>query len=88
MSGCSADVDINTKDQYVHYNWSTPTFTDPMGTELNVVSNYWSPEYKFPWGDHTVQYVATKISNGLQTECIFKVKVRRKSHTCCILQKQ
>ncbi|XP_053380748.1 fibrillin-1-like isoform X4 [Mercenaria mercenaria] len=76
LTGCSEDVHINATDHTVQYNWTEPTFTDPMGSDLKIVSNYPSPEFTFPWGDYTVQYVATKTSNGLQTECSFQIKVR------------
>ncbi|XP_053381244.1 sushi, von Willebrand factor type A, EGF and pentraxin domain-containing protein 1-like isoform X2 [Mercenaria mercenaria] len=76
MTGCSADVYKNATDNTVWYNWTAPSFTDPMGSHLDIVYNYPSPEFTFPWGDHTVQYVATKVSNGLVTECSFKIKVR------------
>ncbi|XP_045191476.2 neurogenic locus notch homolog protein 1-like isoform X3 [Mercenaria mercenaria] len=76
LTGCSEDVHINATDHTVQYSWTEPTFTDPRGSDLNIVSNYPSSEFTFPWGDYTVQYVATKTSNGLQTECSFQIKVR------------
>ncbi|XP_053381091.1 fibrillin-1-like isoform X2 [Mercenaria mercenaria] len=76
LTGCSEDVHINATGHTVQYNWTEPIFTDPMGSVLEIVSNYPSPEFTFPWGDYTVQYVATKTSNGLRTECSFQVKVR------------
>lgn len=79
MTGCGYDVYVNATEITVSYNWSEPSFTDPMGSDLHIVSNYPNPVFTFPWGDHTVQYVATKSTNGLSIECTFQIKVRRKS---------
>jgi hypothetical protein len=80
MTGCSNDVSVNATEMTAGYSWTAPSFTDPMGSDLDIVFNYPNPEFTFPWGDHTVQYVATKKSNGLSTECSFQIKVRRKSN--------
>lgn len=76
VTGCREDLQVNATDSTAHVTWISPNFTDPMGSELQLVSNYPSPEFTFPWGDYTVQYVATKPSNGLVTECTFVIKVR------------
>ena len=78
MTGCVSDADVNATDHTISYSWTPPSFTDPLGSDLDIVSNYLTPGYTFPWGDHTVQYVATKIRNGMSTECSFTIKVRRK----------
>ncbi|XP_045201085.2 sushi, von Willebrand factor type A, EGF and pentraxin domain-containing protein 1-like [Mercenaria mercenaria] len=72
---CSDNVILNATKSTVQYNWTIPVFTDPMGTELNITSNI-SPGFMFTWGDHTVTYSATKLLNGLQTNCTFQVKIR------------
>jgi hypothetical protein len=78
VTGCHEDIHVNATEQTLEYSWTEPKFSDSRGSALEIVSNYPTPEFTFPWGDFTVQYVATKISNGLRTECSFKIKVRRK----------
>lgn len=73
---CHGDIYVNATEHTVDVSWVVPTFSDPMNTELIVTKNYPSPAFTFPWGDFTVQYVATKPSNGLQTECAFQIHVR------------
>ncbi|XP_041371279.1 neurogenic locus notch homolog protein 1-like [Gigantopelta aegis] len=60
----------------VTVEWTVPVFTDPMGSEIKVISNYPRNNSEFPWGDFTVQYTATKLLNAKQTECTFVVSVR------------
>ncbi|XP_060580838.1 sushi, von Willebrand factor type A, EGF and pentraxin domain-containing protein 1-like [Ruditapes philippinarum] len=76
VTGCHEDIHVNATEQTIEYSWTEPQFSDSRGSALDIVSNYHTPEFTFPWGDFTVQYVATKISNGLRTECSFKIKVR------------
>lgn len=78
VEDCSADVMLNATTRTIRYNWTAPVFMDPMGTELEVNSNYDTSDFVFPWGDNNVSYTATKLLNGLQTHCTFQVKVRRK----------
>lgn len=91
MLDCSEDIEVNATDITGTFSWVPPSFYDPMGKDLDIVSNYPSAEFTFPWGDHTVQYVATKTSNGLRTECTFQIKVRRtyldSTFTCKTAQK-
>ncbi|XP_060567378.1 sushi, von Willebrand factor type A, EGF and pentraxin domain-containing protein 1-like [Ruditapes philippinarum] len=76
VDGCPENVELNATQSTALYTWIDPVFTDPMGTELNITSSHASSTYRFPWGDHTVSYLATKLLNGLQTNCSFNVKVR------------
>ena len=78
LSGCSANISVFVSTVVSQQNWTKPTFTDPMGTPLMVTSNYDENSFEFPWGDFTVQYVALKPANGLQTECSFTISIRRK----------
>jgi hypothetical protein len=78
VTGCHEDIHVNATEQTIEYSWTEPQFSDSRGSSLDIVTNYPTPEFTFPWGDFTVQYVATKTSNGLRTECSFKIKVRRK----------
>ncbi|KAL4218700.1 Sushi [Mactra antiquata] len=73
---CSSDIAINATERTIGFDWTPPSFYDPLGNDLDIVSNYPSPSFVFPWGDFTAQYVATKPSNGLSTECTFNIKVR------------
>ncbi|KAK3596191.1 hypothetical protein CHS0354_001887 [Potamilus streckersoni] len=76
MTGCSGNMNKYVSTLTSEISWPTPTFIDPMGTSLIVQSNYDSNTSLFPWGDYTVQYVATKLGNGLVTECVFNISVR------------
>jgi hypothetical protein len=78
VDGCPENVELNATQSTALYTWTDPVFTDPMGTELNITSSHATSTYRFPWGDHIVSYMATKLLNGLQTNCSFNVKVRRK----------
>ncbi|KAL4218703.1 hypothetical protein ACF0H5_021291 [Mactra antiquata] len=73
---CSSNIAINATKRTVRYDWTSPSFYDPHGNDLDIVSNYPTPFFVFPWGDYTAQYVATKPSNGLSTECAFNISVR------------
>ncbi|XP_067656092.1 sushi repeat-containing protein SRPX2-like [Haliotis asinina] len=73
---CSSDVSLNTTSRKKYHTWALPTFTDPQGTQVDVISNYPDNKFDFPWGDFGVQYVGTKRVNGLKAKCEFTVKVR------------
>ena len=79
MSECPGDILVNATDRTAFINWTEPGFSDPLGNTIDITTNYPTPGFVFPWGDFTVQYTATKTNNGLSTECIFQVRVRRKS---------
>ncbi|XP_050405698.1 sushi, von Willebrand factor type A, EGF and pentraxin domain-containing protein 1-like [Patella vulgata] len=76
MTGCSDDQLIHTHETSHNVTWSIPQFSDPMNKEIRMVTNYPEGFVVAPWGDHVVQYVATKPFNGLQTECKFTVQIR------------
>lgn len=76
MEGCNGDIHVNATHLYVSVNWTAPTFIDPFGNDIDIVTNYQEPTFVYPWGDFAVQYVATKTNNGLQTVCRFNVHVR------------
>ncbi|KAH3852651.1 hypothetical protein DPMN_095164 [Dreissena polymorpha] len=76
VANCSKSVRVNATERTHKVAWLQPVFSDPMNTELQLVSNYEIPSYTFPWGDFTVQYSATKLRNGLRTECVFNITVR------------
>ncbi|XP_069125355.1 protein eyes shut-like [Argopecten irradians] len=78
MTDCPSNIKMNVSKPTVRVNWTIPTFTDPMKTTLKKTHNYPSNHWEFPWGDYTVQYSAVKPSNGLRTECVFNITVRRK----------
>ncbi|XP_050405587.1 sushi, von Willebrand factor type A, EGF and pentraxin domain-containing protein 1 isoform X2 [Patella vulgata] len=80
MTGCSKDQLIYTKDATYNVTWSIPKFSDPFNKNITMLTNYPEGFIVAPWGDHVVQYVATKPFNGLQTECKFTVKIR--PHPC------
>ncbi|KAL4218697.1 hypothetical protein ACF0H5_021285 [Mactra antiquata] len=73
---CSSNISINATKRTVRFDWTSPSFYDPLGNHLDIVSNYPTPSFVFPWGDFTAQYVATKPSNGLSAECAFNISVR------------
>ncbi|KAK2167896.1 hypothetical protein NP493_1251g00022 [Ridgeia piscesae] len=56
----------------VTLNWTAPTFSDPT---IRLTSNYPLNKATFPWGEFFIQYVATKPSNGLRTQCLFREAV-------------
>ena len=80
MTNCSGDFVLHTSDSQLEVSWFEPSFSDPHGLVNPVITaqNYYEPKAVFPWGDHTVQYVATKQNNGMQTECAFQISVYRK----------
>ena len=77
-TGCPKDIFMNIANPTVDVNWTVPSFHDPMNTELRISSNYPTNHWTFHWGDFIVQYVATKLLNGLRSECLFNIKIRRK----------
>ncbi|KAK3602545.1 hypothetical protein CHS0354_003797 [Potamilus streckersoni] len=75
MEGCPGNLKKFVSNRISEISWPAPTFTDPMATSLIIESNY-NTNISLPWGDFSVQYVATKPSNGQVTECIFHISVR------------
>lgn len=78
MADCPSDIAVFSKEPTVFVNWTTPSFHDPLGTNIQVTTNYPAGSGTFPWGDFIAQYVALKPSNGLRTECTFNITIRRK----------
>ncbi|KAL3870956.1 hypothetical protein ACJMK2_038981 [Sinanodonta woodiana] len=76
VNGCSGNMFEFVSKLSREVTWLAPTFTDPMGTSLIIQSNYDNNSYEFPWGDFTVQYTATKPSNGLVSDCVFNISIR------------
>ncbi|XP_041368178.1 CUB and sushi domain-containing protein 2-like [Gigantopelta aegis] len=60
----------------LNVTWVVPRASDPLGHEVTVTTNYPDGCAQLPWDDFTVQYVATKAFNGLQSECTFVISVR------------
>ena len=84
VQDCSSDQVLYTSARQMEVNWTVPSFSDPHGLNEPVLSaqNYPTPSAVWPWGDYTVQYVAIKQNNGLQTECAFTLSVYRKQLPC------
>lgn len=78
MTNCSGDKSITTTALENLVKWQIPSFTDPHHNAVKVTSNYPSNEFIFPWGDFKVSYTAIKPTNGLSTNCLFSISLRRK----------
>lgn len=78
VSHCPRDIILNATERTLQVNWTEPDISDPFGNTVQVTKNYAHPTFTFPWGDFTVQYHGTKISNGLSAECTFQINIRRK----------
>lgn len=76
MEKCPENIHKNATERTLVVTWTPPSFNDSFGTAIDITANYPEPEFEFPWGDFTVQYVATKINNGLSVECVFNISVR------------
>ena len=80
MTNCPHNIQMNATQRTLTVAWQEPDFTDPFDETIDIMSNYPMSEFNFNWGVYTVQYVATKPNNGLSTECVFNINVRRKSN--------
>lgn len=78
QTNCPQNITRVITSPTVVTNWTEPSFHDPMNTHLAISMNYPQNYWEFHWGDYTVQYVATKTRNGLISECIFNIRIRRK----------
>ncbi|XP_022330019.2 CUB and sushi domain-containing protein 3-like [Crassostrea virginica] len=76
VENCPSNMDIFSKEPTVFVNWTAPSFHDPIGSNIQVTTNYPMDSATFPWGDFVAQYVALKPSNGLRTECSFNITIR------------
>ncbi|KAI0228091.1 hypothetical protein LSAT2_021414, partial [Lamellibrachia satsuma] len=72
---CSSNETYIISSPKVMLTWQEPSFNDPRGTAIQVSQNYQKNEATFPWGEFIIQFVATKPSNGLRTECLFTESV-------------
>ncbi|XP_035664407.1 sushi, nidogen and EGF-like domain-containing protein 1 [Branchiostoma floridae] len=74
---CPPDQNITTVDNRETVSWQLPTFSDFRNDTFHVTSNYPNNinTETFPWGQHTIQYTATKPSNGLRSSCEFAIRV-------------
>ncbi|KAI0231195.1 hypothetical protein LSAT2_018427 [Lamellibrachia satsuma] len=72
---CSSNATYIISSPKVLLTWQEPSFNDPRGTAIHVSQNYQKNEATFPWGEFIIQFVATKPSNGLRTECLFTESV-------------
>ncbi|KAK2178497.1 hypothetical protein NP493_541g01002 [Ridgeia piscesae] len=74
---CSTNANHLISTPKVTVTWPEPSFQDPMGMDSNIqlTQNYQTNQATFPWGEFFIQYVATKPSNGLRTECLFTESV-------------
>lgn len=77
MFNCSNDMKILTSDLTKSVQWTIPDFTDPHNTSLIIKENYVINKWTFPWGDYNISYSALKPVNGIVTECVFEIKIRR-----------
>ncbi|KAI0221218.1 hypothetical protein LSAT2_027369 [Lamellibrachia satsuma] len=79
ISKCPTNESQYTSTPTVTVNWTEPAFRDPTQASspqpIRVSSNYQRNEATFPWGEFVIQYVATKPSNGLRSECLFTESV-------------
>ncbi|KAL3870938.1 hypothetical protein ACJMK2_038966 [Sinanodonta woodiana] len=73
---CPASIIKHTSTPTANVIWTAPLYSDPLGRNLTLFSNYPRNNWEFPWGDFTVQYNVLKTSNGLWTNCTFPLKVR------------
>ncbi|KAK3102486.1 hypothetical protein FSP39_011702, partial [Pinctada imbricata] len=80
VENCPTHIIRKTAEHTLWINWTAPLFYDPLGTDIDISTNYPSAEWTFYWGDFPVQYSALKPSNGLRTECTFNISVR--PHLC------
>ncbi|XP_061166332.1 sushi, nidogen and EGF-like domain-containing protein 1 [Saccostrea echinata] len=80
VRGCPGNITSYSKNHNIFVNWTAPVFSDPVGRDIRVTTNYPENNWNFPWGDFMVQYTALKPSNGLQTDCNFSIKTR--PHPC------
>ncbi|KAI0221221.1 Sushi, von Willebrand factor type A, EGF and pentraxin domain-containing protein 1 [Lamellibrachia satsuma] len=75
VSNCPSNETHYTSTPLVTLNWTEPSFRDPThapsSKPIRVSSNYLRNEATLPWGEFIIQYVATKPSNGLRSECLF-----------------
>ena len=78
MSNCSSDQSFTIDSLTTRYDWQVPEFSDPHNFDVVVTSNYPFNVFTFPWGGFSERYSAVKPSNGLDSECLFEIKVRRK----------
>ena len=75
IENCPLNETHYIKTPAVTLNWTTPTCSD---TTIHLTSNYPISQATFPWGEFFIQYVATKPSNGLRSECVFTESIYRK----------
>ena len=80
VENCSPSFVNYTSERLLEVSWSEPSFSDPHGLNVPVMTarNYQTPTATFSCGVYTVQYVAAKQNNGMQTECAFQISVYRK----------
>lgn len=76
MNNCPDNITKFSSEPVTYFNWTAPTFADPVGKPIRISTNYPQNSYDFPWGDFRVQYVALKPSNGMRTTCVFTLKIR------------
>ncbi|XP_046369056.2 sushi, von Willebrand factor type A, EGF and pentraxin domain-containing protein 1-like [Haliotis rufescens] len=76
VESCPPSKNITTPDRTVLYKWDLPKFKDAAGEQLQIEANYPSNEFRFPWGNRTIQYTAIKKSNGQRAICEFSIDVR------------
>lgn len=69
---------ILTSDLSKSVEWTIPDFTDRYNTSLIIKENYVINKWTFPWGDYNISYSALKLVNGIVSECVFEIKIRRK----------
>ncbi|XP_067654627.1 P-selectin-like [Haliotis asinina] len=73
---CPNNKNITTPDRTVQYKWEVPKFKDAAGEKLQIEANYPGNEFRFPWGNRTIQYTAVKKSNGQTAVCEFSIDVK------------
>ncbi|XP_041379703.1 protein crumbs homolog 1-like, partial [Gigantopelta aegis] len=76
FTNCPQNFTAYATASTLNVTWEVPRASDPLGHEVTVTTKYPDGYAQLPWDDFTVQYVATKPFNGLQSECKFVISVR------------
>ncbi|XP_041369827.1 sushi, von Willebrand factor type A, EGF and pentraxin domain-containing protein 1-like [Gigantopelta aegis] len=76
FTNCPRSFTAHATAPTLNVTWVVPRASDPLGHEVTVITNYPDGYAQLPWDDFTVQYVATKAFNGLQSECKFVISIR------------
>ncbi|XP_041369829.1 fibropellin-3-like [Gigantopelta aegis] len=67
FTNCPRSFTAHATGHSLNMTWIVPRASDPLGHEVTVITNYPDGCAQLPWDNFTVQYVATKAFNGLQS---------------------